>query len=131
MCESRSFTRRRFMELSGLTVVTLTDGHPVLAADAPKVAPRPGPDTVLRKLLEGNKRFVKGDTVNPRRRPGASGALFRAFQRPGFPDRAGDSASLAAARRQSPHMQSCRAAGIGRRTSRCMHQQSPPGEQSK
>ena len=31
--------------------------------------PRPGPDEVLRQLLEGNTRFVEGKASAPRRRP--------------------------------------------------------------
>jgi carbonic anhydrase len=47
----------------------------VVARDPEAEAASPGPggppaDEVLRRLLEGNRRFVKGETVSPRRSPG-------------------------------------------------------------
>jgi carbonic anhydrase len=39
-------------------------GEPASKPSAPS-----GPDEVLRKLLEGNKRFMKGETTDPRRKP--------------------------------------------------------------
>ena len=68
-------TRREFVEFSGLIASGLVvaaggargrsaaseaDGKPSAAA---------GPDEVLRKLVEGNKRFMKGETTAPRRKP--------------------------------------------------------------
>ena len=55
-------TRRQFVELSGLIASGL-----LVAADKP--SPAPSPDEVLRRLLEGNKRFMKGETTAPRRKP--------------------------------------------------------------
>jgi carbonic anhydrase len=55
-------TRRQFVELSGLIASGL-----LVAADKP--SPAPSPDEVLRRLLEGNKRFMRGETTAPRRNP--------------------------------------------------------------
>ena len=62
-------SRRQFVKLSGLTVGTasLTLATPGRAADKP--APNRDPDAVLAQLLEGNKRFAKGETADPRRKP--------------------------------------------------------------
>ena len=68
-------TRRQFMMVSGLTAVGLIkpaiDGDDrVVAADpADKARKTRAADDVLRKLLEGNKRFMNGTTKNPRRQP--------------------------------------------------------------
>lgn len=62
-------SRREFMRLSGLAVgaaglALSTMGR---AADPPREGR--DADTVLTQLLEGNKRFMKGDLAHPRRRP--------------------------------------------------------------
>src|SRR6516162_5447358 len=67
-------TRRDFVGLSGLIasgLVVAADGAAGRSAGA-ESAGKPsaaGPDEVLRKLLEGNKRFMKGETTAPRRKP--------------------------------------------------------------
>jgi len=52
---------------------------------APAASPSPGgpsADAVLRQLLDGNQRFVKGETTSPRRAPGDFRPLAEG-QRPG------------------------------------------------
>src|SRR5689334_19423162 len=68
--------RREFLLASGLSAAGLLGpaGHgsdALVAADAPASKPRTPrvADDVLRKLLEGNKRFMNGETRNPRRQP--------------------------------------------------------------
>ena len=75
MHSSIGLTRRRFVELSGLSTAGLVlagseGAGPVLTADSTS-KPRANltPDQILRKLLEGNKRFIKGIPANPRRKP--------------------------------------------------------------
>lgn len=68
-------TRRHFIELSGLAaaglLVTTNDREsPTARADSTrKPTTALTPDQILAKLLDGNKRFMKGDTANPRRKP--------------------------------------------------------------
>jgi carbonic anhydrase len=68
-------TRRQFVELSGLIASGLlvaaddATGRSAGAEPADKPSPAPDPDEVLRRLLEGNKRFMKGETTAPRRKP--------------------------------------------------------------
>ena len=61
-------SRREFMRLSGLAV-----GATAIALPATGLAARPAqardPDSVLARLLEGNKRFVSGQLVHPGRKP--------------------------------------------------------------
>jgi carbonic anhydrase len=55
---------------SGLAVaVDGAAGRLAGAQPASKASAAAGPDEVLRKLLEGNKRFMKGETTAPRRKP--------------------------------------------------------------
>ena len=57
-------SRRQFV---GMATAGLAAGFPLaLTAKAPA---RPDADAVLAKLLEGNKRFVKGKLAHPRRKP--------------------------------------------------------------
>ena len=44
-------------------------GRSAGAEPAGKPSAAPGPDEILRKLLEGNKRFMNGETTAPRRKP--------------------------------------------------------------
>jgi carbonic anhydrase len=68
-------TRREFVGVSGLLASGLvvagggTGGRPAGAEPVGKPAAAPDPDEVLRKLLAGNKRFMKGEAVGPRRKP--------------------------------------------------------------
>jgi carbonic anhydrase len=65
-------TRRQFVALAGAGLVVAGDGIAGRAAGA-EPAGKPsaalGPDEVLRKLLDGNKRFARGETTAPRRKP--------------------------------------------------------------
>lgn len=68
-------SRREFMRLSGLAVgaaglALSTMGR---AADPPREGR--DADTVLTQLLEGNKRFIKGELAHPRRKPEDFGPL--------------------------------------------------------
>jgi carbonic anhydrase len=59
-------TRREFVGASGL----LASGFVVAGAErSARLTAAPSPDEVLRKLLEGNKRFMRGETTDPRRKP--------------------------------------------------------------
>ncbi len=66
-------TRRAFVGLSGLATAGLL--VPCAACQAPGADPpdkppaRLTPDDALKKLLEGNKRFAKGEAAGPRRKP--------------------------------------------------------------
>lgn len=75
MTQPNRLTRRQFIELSTVTVAGLAGVRTTLAADAPKPDNRPSPDEVLKQLLEGNKRFVKGESTHPRRKPEDFGPL--------------------------------------------------------
>lgn len=69
MPPSPRLTRRQFVGLSGLAAAgVLVPGD--TRADPP-ARPRTAltPEDVLRHLLEGNRRFRKGMTANPRRKP--------------------------------------------------------------
>ena len=74
----RSFclTRREFVGLSGLAAGGLflsahnDAGDTARADSASKRRVTYTPDEILRKLLEGNNRFIEGETENPRRKPG-------------------------------------------------------------
>lgn len=62
-------SRREFLRLSGLAagaagLALSTTGR----AANPPTGGRDG-DTVLTQLLEGNKRFMRGDLAHPRRKP--------------------------------------------------------------
>jgi carbonic anhydrase len=69
-------TRREFVELSGLAAAGLFLSVRHVACDTARADPTSKPrvtqtpDEVLNKLIEGNKRFIKGETDNPRRKPG-------------------------------------------------------------
>jgi carbonic anhydrase len=74
-------TRREFVAASGLLAsgLAIAGGRElassVSALAAEDSAAARSPDEVLRKLLEGNGRFVKGETNNPRRKPEDFGKL--------------------------------------------------------
>jgi carbonic anhydrase len=75
MHRSIHLTRRQFVETSGLAAAGLvmagSDGAGQTAGADPPSKPSVtlSPEEVLAKLLEGNKRFMKGETANPRRKP--------------------------------------------------------------
>jgi carbonic anhydrase len=73
-------TRREFVGVSGLLATGFLagvgpSGHSLSAEPIDKSLAAPGPDEVLRNLLEGNKRFMKGETTAPRRKPEDFAAL--------------------------------------------------------
>src|SRR5437899_876830 len=70
----RHLTRRQFVELSGLAAGLVVAGGcaagRAAGAEPPgKPSAAVGPDEALHKLLEGNRRFTKGETTDPRRKP--------------------------------------------------------------
>lgn len=67
-------SRREFVRLSGLAAGTagLTLPTNSIAADPPVDR---DPDTVLARLLDGNKRFVGGELAHPGRKPADFGPL--------------------------------------------------------
>ena len=73
MHPSLHLTRRKFVGLSSLAAAGLLlsgQDSAALAADpTSKPLASRAPDEVLRLLLEGNQRFQKGATANPRRKP--------------------------------------------------------------
>ena len=75
MRSSLHLTRREFVGVAGLVasgLIVAGDGAGGRSAGAEpggKPSAAPGPDEVLRQLLEGNKRFMKGETTDPRRKP--------------------------------------------------------------
>ena len=66
-------SRREFVQLSGLAagLAVGTVGPPLHAAGLPAGQPAANrdADSVLTQLLEGNKRFVRGEPAHPRRKP--------------------------------------------------------------
>jgi carbonic anhydrase len=68
MALSNHLSRREFVYLSGLAGVAGPLLPAVGRADD-KPAPKRDPDSVLAQLLEGNKRFMKGEAEHPRRKP--------------------------------------------------------------
>ncbi len=68
-------TRREFARLTGLAVGATSLGLPLkeIAASQPAVAR--DPDSVIARLLEGNKRFVEGKLEHPGRTPAEFAAL--------------------------------------------------------
>ena len=63
-------SRREFMRISGLSLgaTGLSLSKTGLASEQPASAREPG--AVLTQLLEGNKRFAKGELTHPRRQIG-------------------------------------------------------------
>jgi carbonic anhydrase len=66
-------SRRDFVRLSGIAVgLAAGSAAPSLRAaawTADKPAANRDPDAVFAQLLDGNKRFAKGEAANPRRKP--------------------------------------------------------------
>lgn len=65
------FSRRQFVQLLGLAAAGLTAPRLARATqDATSgAAPAPNADDVLQRLMEGNRRFVKGEPSHPGRKP--------------------------------------------------------------
>ncbi len=61
--------------ISAATGVAGLSGVVGLSSAAGEPAPRPKPEAVLAKLLEGNRRFVEGKLLHPRRTPKDFAAL--------------------------------------------------------
>ena len=61
-------SRREFMGLSGLAVATGL-GFPAVEFPASRNAEQRDPNSVLARLIEGNKRFVSGQLSHPGRKP--------------------------------------------------------------
>src|SRR5688572_8515220 len=62
-------SRREFMRLSGLAVGTAGLALSTIGRAADSLATGRETDAVLAQLLEGNKRFMKGELAHPRRKP--------------------------------------------------------------
>jgi carbonic anhydrase len=63
-------SRRQLMGMTATAVAGLLAGRaPLARAAEPTSAPRHTPDEVLRSMLAGNERFVRGQAEGPRRRP--------------------------------------------------------------
>lgn len=62
-------TRREFMRVAGLTVGVAGVAAPATLLAADPAAPNRDPDAVLKRLVEGNQRFMKGETARPGRTP--------------------------------------------------------------
>src|SRR5438034_5800315 len=62
-------SRREFVHLSGLAIGTASLTLPTTGLATDKPAAKRDADAVLAQLLEGNKRFAKGESAQPRRRP--------------------------------------------------------------
>jgi carbonic anhydrase len=62
-----SLSRREFVQVSGLFAAGLAVGKSAVAADKPSTTVNP--DEAMARLLEGNRRYVKGEPAHPRRMP--------------------------------------------------------------
>ena len=65
------FSRRQFVQLVGLTAAGLAFPRVARAAQSTtsEGGARTTPDEVLQRLLDGNRRFVKGELAHPGRKP--------------------------------------------------------------
>ncbi len=76
-------SRRKFVELSALAAagsfgLASASGGRALGFDGVSSGDRGSsrdPADIVRRLLDGNRRFVRGETVNPRRKPADFGRL--------------------------------------------------------
>ena len=68
-------SRRDFVRLTGLAVGATGLTLPLTGRAAAQPATARDPDAVLARLLEGNKRFVRGQLVHPGRTPADFAAL--------------------------------------------------------
>src|SRR4051794_36618286 len=70
-----SRSRREFLRISGLAVgaagisPAATGPAETIETSSSQAGSRPGPDAVLARLIEGNKRFMKGELTHPGRKP--------------------------------------------------------------
>ena len=67
----REFIRRSGVVVgaTGLAIPSVSLNRPALGASAEKQDAARAPDAVLARLIEGNKRFMKGELLHPGRRP--------------------------------------------------------------
>src|ERR1700704_482755 len=71
----KTFSRREFARLSGLAAGAVAFALPATGrTDEPAPAKRDA-ETVLARLLEGNKRFMRGELAHPGRKPEDFAAL--------------------------------------------------------
>jgi carbonic anhydrase len=75
MRSSYRSSRREFVRLTGLAAGAAGLALPSAVAGASQPAGGRDPDTVLARLIEGNKRFVGGQLVHPGRKPEDFAAL--------------------------------------------------------
>src|SRR5262245_51396569 len=82
---SDMISRRRFGQIAGIAVAGLGFGAVVRADDPPPANGKSiskAADEILKDLLEGNRRFVEGKPINPRRSP----ADYRELAEAQFPE---------------------------------------------
>jgi carbonic anhydrase len=69
MRSSRQPSRREFVARAALAAGAVNLALPSIGVGDDKAAPKRDPDAVLALLLEGNTRFVKGESSQPRSKP--------------------------------------------------------------
>jgi carbonic anhydrase len=69
MCIPHRLSRREFVRLSGVAAGLALPSLLASGRTLDNPPPDRDPETVLTHLLAGNKRFVKGEAANPRRKP--------------------------------------------------------------
>jgi carbonic anhydrase len=62
-------SRREFVQLAGLAAGAVTLGHGAVVCGADVPASERKPDAVLARLMEGNRRFVNGQSTRAGRKP--------------------------------------------------------------
>jgi len=65
----KQVSRREFVRLSGLTAGAVGLAGPGTGRASGQESVKRDPDSVLARLLEGNRRFEKGELVHPGRKP--------------------------------------------------------------
>jgi carbonic anhydrase len=80
MARGVDLSRRDLLSLAAVAAGLVVVRGPAAQAASPGPGGPPA-DEVLQRLLEGNQRFLKGETLSPRRSPGDFGALAEG-QRP-------------------------------------------------
>jgi carbonic anhydrase len=80
MARGVDVSRRDLLSLAAVAAGLVVVRGPAAQAASPGPGGPPA-DEVLQRLLEGNQRFLKGETLSPRRSPGDFGALAEG-QRP-------------------------------------------------
>jgi carbonic anhydrase len=69
MSNPHGWSRREFVRLSGVAAALAVPSLFARGRILDKPAANRDPDAVLTQLLDGNKRFAKGEAANPRRKP--------------------------------------------------------------